>query len=145
MAFQSVLTVCIGNICRSPLAEAALRRARPALRLASAGLHAPEGAAADEVMQTVAAEYGLDLSAHRARVFRPGEAAEFDLILVMEQGHRREILSRAPHLGGRVMLMTEWNGRGAVADPYRRPVEVHRASAADILAATTAWAEKLAG
>lgn len=145
MAFQSVLTVCIGNICRSPLAEAALRRARPGLRVASAGLHAPEGAAADPLMQTVATDHGLDLSAHRARLFRPGEAAEFDLILVMEQGHRREILSRAPQLGGRVMLMTEWTGRAAVADPYRRPVDAHRAAATDILAASAAWAQKLVG
>lgn len=145
MPFQSVMTVCIGNICRSPLAEAALRRACPRIELSSAGLHAPEGAPADPVASTIAAERGLDLSEHEARRFRSAEAGDCDLILVMEAGHKREILKKAPQLGGRVMLLTHWNGGQPIADPYRRSAEAHRKAADDILAAAAEWARRLGG
>lgn len=145
MSVTSVMTVCIGNICRSPLAAAALARACPGIALSSAGLHAPEGAPADDTVRGLAAEAGLDLSAHAARPFRPADAARADLILVMEPGHTREILARAPHLGGRVMLLSRWTDNAPIPDPYRKPIEAHRHAAAQILAAADAWALRLNG
>ena len=101
MKQRSVLFVCTGNICRSPTAEGVLRHLAAEegmeLRIASAGIgdwhvgHAP-----DERAQHHAKGRGYDLSALRARQVRPGDFAEFDLILAMDRGHLRALERMAP-------------------------------------------------
>lgn len=89
--FRSVLVVCVGNICRSPLGERALRRALPDLRIDSAGIAAVVGHEADRSATEAAAEVGVDLGGHVARQLTGPLGAGYDLILVMEPGHRSEI------------------------------------------------------
>ena len=141
--FRSVLVVCVGNICRSPLGEAVLARALPGLRLSSAGLAAVVGQGADADAARAAAEVGLDLSGHVARQLTAGIGAAQDLILVMEPGHRAEIFRRFPALSGRVMLFDQWTGAKGIADPYRRSEAVHRETRDRIIAAGAAWAARL--
>ncbi|ETD76436.1 arsenate reductase/protein-tyrosine-phosphatase family protein [Rhodobacter capsulatus] len=140
---RSVLVVCVGNICRSPLGAAVLARARPGLRLSSAGLAAVVGHGADADAATVAAEVGLDLSGHLARQLSAEIGATQDLILVMEPGHRAEIFRRFPALSGRVMLFDHWTGGQGIADPFRRDLDVHRATRDRILAAAEPWIARL--
>ncbi len=141
--FRSVLVVCVGNICRSPLGEAVLARALPGLRLSSAGLAAVVGQGADADAARAAAEVGLDLSRHVARQLTAGIGAAQDLILVMEPGHRAEIFRRFPALSGRVMLFDHWTGGQGIADPFRRDLAVHRATRDRILAAAEPWIARL--
>ncbi|MBP6133345.1 MAG: low molecular weight phosphotyrosine protein phosphatase, partial [Thauera sp.] len=73
--FDKILTLCTGNICRSPLAEFLLRdrlaaRGRAAT-VASAGIGALVGHPADETTQRVALRHGIDLSPHVARQLTP--------------------------------------------------------------------------
>ena len=143
--FGSVLVVCVGNICRSPLGERVLARALPGLRVSSAGLAAVVGQGADEDAAKVAAEVGIDLSGHVARQLTPEIGTAHDLILVMEPGHRAEIFRRFPALSGRVMLFDQWTGGQGVADPYRRALDVHRATRDKILAAAEPWIARLGG
>jgi protein-tyrosine phosphatase len=122
--------VCTGNICRSPTAEAVLRR-----MLADAGLerqvevdsagvvdyHA--GAPPDHRAQRYAGRRGYDLSRIRARQIRVGDFERFDLVLVMEQDHRDQLIGQCPQsLHGKVRLLMELvPGGGAgteVPDPY---------------------------
>ena len=97
-----ILLVCLGNICRSPTAEAALRAALDEAGLGdrvtveSAGTgnwHA--GQPPDERMTAAAADVGLVLSGE-ARQVAPEDFERFDLILAMDAGNYRELLAMAP-------------------------------------------------
>ncbi len=140
---SSVLVVCVGNICRSPLGERALRQGLPGVTVTSAGLAAVVGSAADETASAVAAEAGVDLSGHVARQLTPQIGGSHDLILVMEPDHRAEIVSRYPQLSGRTMLFDHWTGAKGIADPYRMPEAFHRGARDQILEAAKAWIARL--
>ncbi len=141
---RSVLVVCVGNICRSPVGERLLRAAVPGLDVASAGIGAVVGAGADGDAAAVAAERGLSLDGHVARQFTAAMGQAADLILVMEPGHRREIMGMYPQLSGKTMLFDQWTGARGIEDPYRRPPDLHRQVHDQIAAAATAWAARLA-
>lgn len=138
-----VLIVCVGNICRSPLAERILGMRRPDLAVSSAGLGALQGSAADPITRDVAAQKGIELEGHVARQFTPAMAIEQDLILAMEPGHRREIGVLVPQLLGRTMLFDHWTGANGIADPYRQSRNRHEAAFALILTAAEEWARRL--
>lgn len=145
--FSSVLVVCVGNICRSPLGErllaSELARQGRNISVGSAGIGALVGHGADETAASVAAENGIVLEGHVARQFSRELGAAHSLILVMEPGHRREIIATAPDLSGRVMLFDHWTGGKGIADPYRRSRQFHEEVFAQIQSAAVAWAEKL--
>lgn len=144
--FQSVLVVCVGNICRSPVGERILASALPGRKIGSAGLHAMTGHPADEVTAEVARRQGIDLDGHVARMLTASLGAEHELILVMERAHRREIGERYPQLVGRTMLFGQWiDGGTDVPDPYRRPAAIHEQAVALIRRAGEAWVTRLGG
>lgn len=140
---NSVLVVCVGNICRSPLGERLLRTACPELAITSAGLAAVVGSAADTTAVAAASEVDLDLEGHVARQLTDVIGNQHDLILVMEPGHRAEIERRFAQLSGRTMLFNHWTGGKGIADPYRKPIEVHRDTRDQIVKAAAAWAKQL--
>ena len=82
--FDSILVVCTGNICRSPIGEQLLRQLLPGKQITSAGIFGLEGSPADIHAQDVARRHGLSLGEHRARKLTPQIMRESDLILVME-------------------------------------------------------------
>lgn len=142
-----VLVVCVGNICRSPYGEHVFRelaeQAKSATQISSAGIRAMVGYRADTDTMMLAAQEGLDLSAHRARQFERGLGSAADLILVMEEGHRKAIMEGCPELGGRTMLLDHWTGKADIADPYRRSIDFHKAIQKHVRHACEAWSHRI--
>lgn len=141
--FDSILVVCVGNICRSPVGERLLQGMLPDRRVTSAGIGALVGHSADATASDVAGANGVSLEGHVARQFSTEMGQEADLILVMEPGHKREILKISPHLSGKTMLFDQWMGGQGIADPYRRSREMHEAVYEQIAAAAEAWAKRI--
>ena len=142
---RHILVVCVGNICRSPMAEALLRRAlreQDGFTVESAGLGALVGHPASEYSQELMLEMGLDISEHRARQIHPDMVREADLVLVMEAGHKRAIDDADPTARGKVHRLGEWQDAD-VDDPYRKPREAYEKALADIQEGVRLWVEKL--
>ena len=148
MRVSSVLVVCVGNICRSPLGERVLQRLLAArgvgISVTSAGVAAVVGHGADETARRIAAASGTSLDGHVARQFTRAIGQAHSLILVMEPGQRREIERLAPDLSGRVMAFDHWQGGSGIADPFGRSHAVHQSVHDQIVAAARRWADKLA-
>jgi protein-tyrosine phosphatase len=118
--FNRILMVCTGNICRSPIAEVLLAaRLGQGRAVESAGIHALVGWPADAVARELMAERGLDLAPHRARQLTAAMVRSADLILVMEEGQRREVEALDPSARGRVHRLGRIGGFD-VPDPYQQ-------------------------
>lgn len=143
MTFNHILMVCIGNICRSPTAERLLAKRLPEKNISSAGIHALVGHAADAQASEVAKAHGLSLDGHQARQLTEELCIRNDLILVMEKGHIEEVCRICPAARSKVMLITQWDKRQDVADPYRKSEDffIHTYQILD--KATQLWQDKL--
>lgn len=141
---DAVLFACMGNICRSPLAEAALRRAaqardRPVL-VDSAGTgpwHV--GEPPDRRAIAEAARHGIDISDQRARQVELADFDRFDLIVALDPANLDHLTRMRPE-GTRarlVLMLDQVPGRAgqAVLDPYYGGSEGFRRAWADVSAA----------
>ena len=140
----SILVVCIGNVCRSPVGERVLKDRLKSAHVESAGLGALVGHPADATAAAVAERHGVSVAGHEARQFSVELGNKADLILVMEPEHRRKIAEANPHLSGKTMLFDHWTERKGIADPFRRSEEYHELVFGLIERAAECWAEKLA-
>jgi len=85
---RSILVVCLGNRCRSPMAAVLLQRALPECHVISAGLAPPLDVAADPRAVKLLWQEGLDLRPHRSRAIDHALVSQADLVLVMEADQR---------------------------------------------------------
>jgi protein-tyrosine phosphatase len=95
----SILTVCTGNICRSPLAEGLLRMVLGGLDVTvqSAGTAALVGEPMTEQNQRIAADLGVpDAGQHRARQLTIDQVRAADLVLALTRDHRRQVVELLP-------------------------------------------------
>jgi protein-tyrosine phosphatase len=109
----SILVVCTGNICRSPLAEGFLRSilvrrfAEAAPRVSSAGTAGGEGSPAMAESVQAASERDVDISGHLARKLGPHMVEHADLVLCMAREHRDAIIRANPAAEPRVFTLKE--------------------------------------
>jgi protein-tyrosine phosphatase len=125
---MKVLMVCLGNICRSPLAEGVLKHKTKELGLDwfvdSAGTgdwHV--GELPDRRSIAVAKKYGIDLTDQRARHFKSKDLDGFDLILVMDKDNYWDVMRLAKTDAQRqkvqmIMNYVHPNSDAIVPDPY---------------------------
>ncbi|WP_347174730.1 low molecular weight protein-tyrosine-phosphatase [Polaribacter uvawellassae] len=92
-----ILMVCLGNICRSPLAEGILQsKVKSDIKVDSAGTAGYHvGHLPDERSIAVAKKYGIDISQQRCRKFTVNDFDTFSMIYVMDQGNYQEVISKA--------------------------------------------------
>jgi len=150
----SVLFVCLGNICRSPLAEAAMRRQADAVGLDvevdSAGTgdwHI--GSPPDRRAIAVARRNGIDITPMRARQVTAADFARFDHIIALDRDnlHALEVLQPPGSRARLSLLLDHVEGRAGepVADPYYGGDEQFDVTWADVWEATGALAQELKG
>jgi protein-tyrosine phosphatase len=120
-----ILTVCTGNICRSPMAEGILRaifQADPFMTVLSAGTHAVAGNPATEFAILASQEKGIDIRGHSARPLDRVLVSGSDIILCMEPSHAEWVLSIDSSIYEKVYNLADFSGiaciGGKIADPY---------------------------
>lgn len=141
--FDSILVICTGNICRSPIAERILRELLPEKKIDSAGTGALVDKPADQSAKEVASKYGISLDNHKGRQFTPQIGRQYDLILVMEKSHIEAIGRIAPEVRGKTMLLGHWMMQREIPDPYRQGLEAFDFVYHLIDQASQSWVEKL--
>ena len=117
---MKILFVCMGNICRSPTAEAGLEHR---IRTDSAGTHGYHiGQPPDPRTRAAAAARGYDISAQRARQVVIEDFERFDLVLAMDEDNLAHLKQLAPpHAHPRIRLLLEYAdtpGMLEVPDPF---------------------------
>ena len=139
---RRVLVVCIGNICRSPMAEGLIRQAVPEVQISSAGMSALVGHGADPIAVQIMAGIGVDISAHRARMLTEAITRDADLILVMDEQQKQQLASQYPYARGKVFKLGE-AARQDIPDPYRQDTEVFRTVFSMIENGVTEWVKRI--
>lgn len=143
--FKSILIVCTGNICRSPMAEGLLRARLEGrgIKVASAGVSAMVGWPADDLAIEVMRDHGFDISTHRAQQITLPMLSENDLILALDQTHIDWLNRFYPQFRGRVHKILKWHKNRDVADPYQRPKKAFKKSFDDTELGLTDWLKRL--
>lgn len=143
----TILIVCTGNTCRSPMAESLLKDKLKqqvdsmTIRVVSAGVSAQPGGPASEGAVLAIKERGLSLDDHQSRSISQGLLERSDLILTMTSNHRQAILSRWPHVSSKIFSLAP--AGTDVSDPYGGPIEAYRKCADRIDQCLDQWIEKL--
>jgi len=125
MSVKKIMFVCLGNICRSPLAHAVFeKKAADAgldMIVESCGMGAWHvGEPADARMRRTAQSHGIIIN-HSARPFNPSDLDDYDLIIPMDMSNLKDLkrYARSEHLD-KIHLMREWDPQGGteVPDPW---------------------------
>jgi low molecular weight protein-tyrosine phosphatase len=149
----AVLFVCLGNICRSPLAEAAFRR-----ELKAAGVQAEAdsagtgdwhvGEAPDRRAQAVAKKHGVDISGYRARLVTLKDFRRFSHIVALDRKNLAVLKAMRPadSTAELSLLLDHVKGREgqAVADPYYGEEDGFDVTWADVTEGATALVRRIA-
>jgi protein-tyrosine phosphatase len=142
VSIHNVLVVCIGNICRSPMAEGLMAAALPGKQVSSAGLQALVGERADPFACELMQERGIAIEAHRAQQLSLDMCQRADLILVMDRAQRRAIEERYVFAAGKVFRLCEFIDQD-VPDPYREGRSAFQRSLSLIDDGAQQWVQRI--
>ena len=131
---KTVLFVCTGNVCRSPMAEGLFKhavRGRGAFRVLSAGVGAVDGQPASEFAVRALREIGIDIYSHRSRHLTADVVAQADYIFGMTHSHVDAIMLLYPQAAEKTFLLREFDEtldafENDISDPIGGSYEVYR-------------------
>ena len=143
LAGMLIVLVCTGNTCRSPMAEAMMRRLvaerlgcttgeveQRGVTIMSAGVSAAPGScAAAEAVETMR-QRGLDITCHESQPLTEKLVRHADLLLTLTSGHRQQILKRWPEAAPRTKTLRL--DEGDIDDPIGAPADVYQQCAVEI-------------
>jgi protein-tyrosine phosphatase len=138
---RSILVLCEGNVCRSPIAGALLARHLPGTRVVSAGTRALVGHGAYPLAVDTMAARGIDIASHVATDVNLHLVRSADLVLTMSAAQQQTIEAGYPFARGRVYRLCE---ACDVIDPYRKGRAIFEASLQQIEQGVARWLEVLA-
>ena len=142
MAFDNILVVCVGNICRSPMAEALLKQRYPDKSIDSAGVGALVGHPADPAALEIMTKQQLDITNHVAKQIDEKLVLKADLIFTMSDSQTKWIEERWPFCRGKTFKLGHWTDND-IADPYRHEITAFETAYQDIVDGLEQWADKI--
>ncbi len=140
---NTLLFVCTGNTCRSPMAEflmANLCKDIPGWTFRSAGVFATPGSPASELAVAALKERQLDLTPHRARALSPNDIRDAALIVTMTRSHRDTVLQMVPEAAGKTRTLHSYGSEkpdADVLDPFGGGIDTYRIVRDEIQSALT--------
>lgn len=142
MAFENILVVCVGNICRSPMAEALLKQRFPEKNIDSAGVGALVGHGADPAAIRIMEQQNIDITGHVAKQIDENLALKADLIFTMSDSQNKWIEERWPFCRGKTFKLGHWSDQD-IADPYKHELSAFKTAYQDIIRGIEDWQDKL--
>ena len=142
MAFDNILVVCVGNICRSPMAEALLKKGYPNKTIDSAGVGALVGHPADQSALEIMTKQQLDITNHVAKQIDEKMAKKAELIFTMSDGQTKWIEERWPFCRGKTFKLGHWQDKD-ISDPYKHEISAFETAYQDIVDGLEQWADKI--
>src|SRR6266567_2907851 len=119
---KTILFVCTGNVCRSPMAEGIFRQAirnRSDYRVHSAGLGAMEGQPPSPYAIQAVRELGIDISGQRSRMLTPELVRQADFIFGMTHSHIDTVMLLYPQAAEKTFLLREFD---ETLDPFEKDI-----------------------
>lgn len=144
----TVLFVCTGNTCRSPMAQILFREAlgdaAERFEVLSAGTHADNGDAAARSAVEVMADGGLDLQSHRSTRLTQALLERADLVLTMTGAHKQFVVETYPEFKPKTFTLKQFVGmQGDVEDPFGAGTAAYERTASELRRLLELAAEKL--
>ena len=142
MAFDNILVVCVGNICRSPMAETLLKHRFPNKTINSAGVGALVGHSADPAALEIMSKQQMHIDSHVAKQIDEDLAKKADLIFTMSDGQTKWIEERWPFCRGKTFKLGHGMDKD-IADPYKQDISAFETAYQGIVDGIEQWADKL--
>jgi protein-tyrosine-phosphatase len=121
----TILFVCTGNLCRSPMAEGILKAMLRSdakhgrYHVRSAGTWTEDGLGASALAVQAMRGMGIDITTHRSHRLVAEDVSGASLIIVMTRGHKEALLAEVPQAGRKIILLSELGGGTYdIDDPY---------------------------
>ncbi len=135
----SVLFVCTANRCRSPMAEALLKRQAAQLgqaedwQIQSAGTWTEPNLPVTSHSKVVMAQRGIDLGAHRSRLLTAELLHDAAVILVMTRNQQEALQTEFPEVAHKTHLLSQLIGQSCdIEDPYGGPIDEYQLCASEM-------------
>ncbi|OGT39876.1 MAG: hypothetical protein A3E81_01785 [Gammaproteobacteria bacterium RIFCSPHIGHO2_12_FULL_36_30] len=122
--FKNILFVCVGNICRSPVAEywardQLIKKGFSGIQVASAGIHAMQSESIAPEMQIILNQFQIDASKHSAKQIDKNDVAHAEIIFTMETWQKEKLAFAFPSSRGKIFNLGKWSNE-EIVDPYRK-------------------------